>query len=473
MTDQNLAWAVDAFNDGRSDAYATYRRYVNGAQPLRYATPRYQQAFSRIYHGFAYNRCAGVVQAHADRLVVEGFTTADTDEQIGDALRNIWQDNRMDARAADVHREMFTCGDAYVVIWPDTTLSGDDAPRIWPQRADQMRVEHDPERPGRIVRAARVWLTSSRHWRVNVYTADEITKWISRDAVPSHSGAAFPRDPGLLDPYLIEGETWPVRNVWGVVPVVGFHNGASTEHGRSELDDVIPIQDALNKTATDLLLAAELGGFPQKVILGLDSDDPGVLEGLRRIEAGLSKIITIGAGPDGNAPSIDEFTATNLGQLREVVDLFDALVSRVSRVPVHWLTMSGSFPSGSSLRAAESPFAQKLGNIQNAIGNAWEDVMTIAATQASIAIPSRLSTHWRPVEQIDIVDKWEIVNSIVASGVPLKYALLWNGIDPETVEQIVADADTERQATDALVSGLSFPAPMTDVALDQQMEADA
>lgn len=453
-----LDWAVAAFNDGRAAQYAQYRRYASGDHSLRFASSRYMQAFSRVYQGFSYNRCSGVVSAHADRLVVENVVpTAEGDDATEAAIREIWAGNRMDARADAVHRELFTLGDAYIIVWPDATVpvGTETIPTIWPQSAEGMRVRYDHEIPGRITLAARMWVASDNRFRLNIYATEAIYKYVSRDAV---NLGAIPKADGYM-PYVVENEPWPIPNPYGEVPVVGFHNGASSGmYGRSELADVIPIQDALNKTTTDLLMAAELGGFPQKIILGLDSDDPTVMEGLRRIESGLSKIITISSNPNGDAPSIAEFSATNLGQLREVVELFDTMVSRVSRVPVHWLTMAGSFPSGSSLRAAEAPFVSKLAAVQSVVGNSWEDVLTLALKMSGMADVPRLQTVWKPVEQLDIIDKWAAINSMIAAGVPLKYALLWNGLDTMTVDEIVADAAMERRATDTLLTGMEFPA---------------
>lgn len=456
---EDLEWALAAFADGKAATYGMYRKYAAGDHSLRFASSRYMQAFSRVYSGFSYNRCSGVVAAHADRLVVENFAPApELGEDAEDTIRQLWDANRMDARADAVHREMFLAGDAYVIIWPDAAspVASGGIPNIWPQTAEQIRVRYDSELPGRITLAARLWIGGDNRFRCNVYSPAAIYKWVSRDAATI---GTIPKNAEAFLPYMVEGEAWPILNPFGEVPVVGFHNGANTGvYGRSELADVIPIQDALNKVTTDLLMAAELGGFPQKIILGLDSDDPSVMEGLRRIESGLSKIITISSNPDGNAPSIAEFSATNLGQLREVVELFDTLVSRVSRVPVHWLTMAGSFPSGSSLRAAEAPFVSKLTAIQSVVGNAWEDAIRLGLRMMGNDVANgRIQTIWKPVEQLDIIDKWAAINAMVAAGVPLKYALLWNGVDPSTVEEITMESAMDTRRLDMLVTGMDFP----------------
>ena len=45
---------------------ALYRRYLEGNHDLQYATQKFRQAFGRLFDTFAYNRCATVVDAHAD-----------------------------------------------------------------------------------------------------------------------------------------------------------------------------------------------------------------------------------------------------------------------------------------------------------------------------------------------------------------------------------------------------------------------
>ena len=66
---------------------------------------------------------------------------------------DIWTRNRMDLRSKDVHREATMMGDAYVLVWPNE----DGTAGIWPQIANEMSVQYDPNQQGVIYRASKRW----------------------------------------------------------------------------------------------------------------------------------------------------------------------------------------------------------------------------------------------------------------------------------------------------------------------------
>lgn len=449
LTDtEALEWAAEAFRDSRlNDRYKRFRRYASGDQDLAFATPKYAATFGKLFAAFQYNRMEGVIDAHADRLQVERFTAEQ--EAVAELAGELWARNRMDQRAGEVHKEALTTGDAYVIVWPETGEAlGEDAalPQLWPQRAEQVRVRYDEERPGQIILAAKTWTLGDGRRRINLYFPDRIEKYVTS----SRGAGGLPTSAAGLERVAIDGEAWPVPNPWGVVPVIHFANNAGTgQSGTSELRDVMPLQDALNKVLTDLILACELAGFPQKVILGLDSGDPAVREGLQRLEAGLNKIFTIPFDGGGEAPSIAEFSAANLPQLVAVVELFDKLISRVSRVPVHYLQMSGDFPSGRALRTAEAPFVSKIEDRQVAYGNAWEDVMGLALRQAGIADPGTLSTVWKSAAPLSQEDAWDLAQIKAGIGLPLPQILRETGYTEGQIEQIQSERETQQESATA------------------------
>lgn len=447
--DDPLGWARAELGDRRRhQRYETYEHYFEGHQPLAFATPKYSAVFGEMFRAFAYNRCSYVVDAHADRLQITGVRSAS--EEITARAAEIWNVNRMDKRAGEVHRHAVMLGDAYVIVWPE---AADGQVQLWPQNPEYVRVAYDDERPGLITAACKGMETHDGRHRINLYFPDRIEKWVTTEAVNDRRGI----EPRYV-PYEVPGEPWPVPNPWGVVPVFHFANNADTGgYGRSELSDVIPLQDALNKTLTDLILASELGGFPQKVILGLDADDEQVREGLRRLEAGMNKIFSIPFDPDGKAPSIAEFSATNLKQISEVVTLFDTLIARVSRVPVHYLQLSGDFPSGRALRTAEGPFVTKIEDRQVAFGNVWEDAMALALRMAGTADPGDLSAVWEAATAMQEEDKWDLALQKSAIGLPLDQILReMGGYEEEEIARIVAEKAAAALAFDANLTGVGL-----------------
>lgn len=450
-----LKWAVAAFKSSALDTgYDLYRRYYRGSQDLNFLSPKWLQTFGFTFQRLAYNRCKGVVDAMADRLKLERFNV-EKGESGGDSAEetagDLWRRNRMDKIAGEIHRGALRDGDAYVLVWPESgNKFGTDGafPQFWPQHASQVRVRYDDEQPGLITLAARSWRLRDKRRRLNLYFPNRTEKYVTRGQASTTQAAA-------LDHFMVPGEPWPVPNPWNTVPMFHFANDADTgEYGYSELHDVMPLQDSINATIGNLLLTVEHAGFPLKVIRGLDAGDPAVIEGLRRIEAGLNKIITIPVEPGGVMPAIDEFSAADLGQLIKTADMFDADVSRVSRVPVHYLQMTGDFPSGRAMRTAEAPFVTKMEDRQTAFGNVWEDAMHLALRQAGVADPGMLTTVWKPAAPLSKEDQWDVALQQSAVGVPLEQILREVGYDEEEITTIVAERDAATERMEASLTGI-------------------
>lgn len=458
MADDNeaLKWAHDAFRGNElQNRYDLYRRYAAGDQDLTRVTPKYASVFGTMFQGFAYNRCNTVIDAIADRLQVERFNVehgTDVEETAGD----LWRRNRMDARAGEVHKAAFRDGDAYLVVWPESGTAmpnGKPFPEMWPQGVNtRVRVRYNVERPGLIDLAAKVITLLDGRQQMNLYFPDRIEKWVSQSKTKTLA-------PTSMDRYLVQGEPWPVRNEWGTVPVFHFANNAGTgELGRSELADVLDMQDSLNTSVANLLVAGELTAFTIKVLFGLDANDPATQEMLSRVEVGRAKMITLPTAPGEQKPSIDEFTSEDLMQLIATIELFDKLIARVSRVPVHHLQMTGDFPSGTALRLAEGPFTSKLEDRQTAFGNVWEDAMHLALRMTGVTDPGMLTTVWKSAAPVSDEDTAALALQWTAIGIPLETVLRdLMGKDEEEIAQIMADKDADaqrQQQFDAALTGI-------------------
>src|SRR5205085_5557231 len=118
---------------------------------------------------------------------------------------------------------------------------------------------------------------------------DRIEKYISRnptegwlpdagDFVPAGTRASLParvnneRDERAGSPRSGESVTADViPNPFGVVPVFHFANNADLgQPGRSELEAAIPVQDGLNKSVLDMLVAMEFSAYRQRWAAGIE-----------------------------------------------------------------------------------------------------------------------------------------------------------------------------------------------------------
>ena len=449
-----LQWALDALPK-RVRVYTTYRDYYRGAQTNTYADARFRSAFGRRLGTYRYNRMRGVVKAYADRLQVTGFQSVDEakdrDPAIvtdADRAKSIWSVNRMEQRQGEIHQEALITGDAYLLVWP-MPIDPDDPNggmrvTMYPNRADQMTVHYDEEIPGRITHAAKAWQLHDKRWRVTVYALEAIYKYVtSRDV------SGLPTKPDLFEPFMLDGEDWPINNEWGQVPVFPFHNEAGIgEFGVSQLADLLPLQDSLNHGASNRLVAGEFASFRQRWVTGMEPEiDPTTGLPTLPFQPGIDKL-WLGASPDTR---FGDFQETDLRQFLDVEESDEKKIMRASGVPLHYLDPSGDPPSGESLKTMETPFVAAIRDKQVAWGNVWADAMELALRMDGLE-GATLSAVWTPAAPQS--DREKLDEALIKVQLGYSFAEVQRGLGLS--EEKITEMATERSNEAAGVGEVAF-----------------
>lgn len=456
----NLAWAVGAYMDGRDADYERYDDYYRGHQPLQFATPKFESAFGKTFEAFAYNRCANVIEAFVDRLRIEGFDA--DDDEIALEAQKLWDAALMPVNEDRVYREVFISGDAYVIVERDPITGRIN---FWPQDAQNVRVLYDPNVPGKIVAAVKRWPLTDGRIRLNLYLPGYVYKFvsqhasqISRNAVTAQTVPSSVIGTGTYERWTNDREPWPLPlGVPDEVPVFHFANNAPiNQYGRSELADVVPLQDALNKTLMDLLVAMEFAAFPQRILVDI-KPDKGTEEALKRFAAGVNQILALYYDPNApgaenhKTPGIHEFSAANITQYTQIVELFDQLISRTAKIPVHYLTLPSQPPSGESLKVAEAPFSAKIESKQRAFGAVWNQAITYALRLAGREVAlGDVEVVYASAQPIAIEERLANAKTKRELGMPLESVLREEGRDPDELRQIKAELEAEAAGTFAV-----------------------
>jgi len=415
--------------------YRLYHDYAEGRHRLAFATEKYRNAFGSLFRAFADNLCSGVVDAVADRLIVTGFSIESGPESAANDVWAIWTANRMDHRAGEVHSEALTAGDAYVIIWPDQ----DGNPTIYPQDAANVTVRYDLETPGRLLWAAKVWLADDKYYRLNLYYPDRIEKYITR----STSEAGLPESSNGFVPFEVPGEAWPLQHDYGRVPVFHFANNARLgRFGRSELTDVVPLQDALNKAIADMLVAMEFVALPQRWATGLEVEiDEATGKPRAPFVPGVDRIWSVAS----EETRFGQFDPADLGQFLSVQEGFRKEIATVSRTPLHFIIPpSSQWPSGEALKSAEGAFLKKVRDLQVVFGNVWEDVMRFALRVAGRP-DAVLSCQWEDPTPRNDLDRANVAVLKAQVGVPERQ--LWRefGYSEQEIERMMEERATGDQ----------------------------
>jgi hypothetical protein len=391
---------------------ARWRRfdaYYRGDHPLPDAPVGARLEYLRLMRLARSNWCELIVDAVAERLVVDGVRFGNQNTADADLWLWLWQANDLDAEHGSVHTEALVGGTAAVLVWPDVERGVEGPPTATAEHPTEVYVDLYPG--GRRRRRAAVKLYRDGG-------SEFVTVWTDRDVDTPAMVYKWARDDGetAWRPYADVGDSGPAfPNELGEVPVVPFYNkrrmiGA----GVSELDGgIVDIQDRINETIFGRLTAARFSAFRQRWVTGLDIPvDPDTGRSVEPFRAAVDRLWMA----EDAGVKFGEFGATDLRPYIDSVESDIQHLAAISRTPPHYLLgQSGAFPSGESLKATETGLVAKVRARMLAFGEAWEDVIRLglAARQDARAADDSLEVIWRDPESKNV---GELVDALVKLG---------------------------------------------------------
>lgn len=448
----DVAWAVDDVRR-RLDAYTLTKDYYEGNHRLVFATQKFRNAFGDLFREFADNMCDDVVDEPVNRMTFQGWTAKD--QTLTQAAQDKWESVRGDARAASVHRDGWAQGDGFVLVWPDRDGKG----RMYPQCPEQMAVRYDPDMPDEIQVAAKVW-REGRRYRLNLYYAERIERYATKGttaegglpAAKNFSPYTETRPDGTV-------QDWLETHSWGM-PVHHFPADEVGRYGRSALKDVIPLQDALNKTVADMLVAMEFHALPQRWATGVQVEKDSQGNDLVPWKSGDERVWWTAS----EKAQFGQFAQADLGGFLDVQDAFRLEICRKGFLPSYMVntrrnSTAGGAPSGVSLLIAEGRLVKRVKDAQRDWGPEWCAVMAQMLQMDGHAVSEGvdLDIAWAEPSTKDekaLLETLQIkVNDL---GVTKRQALLEAGYD----EDLIQDMEDERAANAPQIGGGGMPPGM-------------
>lgn len=437
-----LEWLVME-QEAKQQRYAEYRAYYDGdhQSQMTKRTAQFLSAKSGI--DFRANYCDLVVDAMASKLAVTGFAAGDVQSA---QLWEWWQAARMDSTQGDVHTATVRDGDAYVITeWNNDAQRPMFTLELAYDGSEGVKMHYSGDRRGLPVCASKRWQirdddikNAGYVRRMNVYFPDRIEKYVSDQR-------AFE---GAWTPYRDGGE-WPVW--WTTtgteageplgIPVVHFkHKASGYNYGLSRLDDVVPLQNAVNKVLLDILGSADTDAFP---ILYTFGDDFGSL--------------TLGPGAhiysEKADASIGRLGGGDLSQLLAAYSMLVMEIARTSNTPLSRFQISGQVSAEGTLKQQEAALIEEAETLQIALGNAWEDVLLMGRKLHNAFGPGGMdetqliSTQWKPAAARDETTMMQRGLLLKEADVP--HVIVWRRMgltDEEIAEALESDEYLAAQA---------------------------
>lgn len=426
MTDNPLLTNLMQRLDEPAGRYHELALYYRGEQPLAFLSPEAKTALGQRFGRMASNIPRLAVTALAERLRITGFT--------GDAA-DLWPDwirNDLDQLSGVAHREALLLGDSFVIVWADKF----GRPKVTIESAKQVVAQHDPG-TRQIMAAAKRWETKTTT-EVMLYEPDQISHYRANATGATTVG------------YTLVGK---LANPLGVVPVVNIRNADLIlgERGCSEIDDLKPLVDALNKSLADMMVTSEYVGRPRRWATGielteepvLDDDGNPVLD-----EDGQPVMAEVNPIPEGNRAMIAEEVGAKFGQL-DASDLsgYEASVRvvlgqvmAVSTLPAHYVGVFTDNPaSADALRAAEASLTARAEARQATFGRAWEQVakLMLAVRDGRDPLQIQARVQWADAATRSVAQEADAVVKLYQAGLlPSAYALAKLGYSDDDIAQI-------------------------------------
>ncbi|MER5862196.1 phage portal protein [Kitasatospora sp. NPDC002040] len=413
----------------RKTAAKKWSRYYDGTHPLLFTSPEFTAQTGGLFTEFSDNWCSVVPDATVERLMPLGFRLEDG--SIDTAAGRAWRKAECDVEIGLALLEALITSRSYALVWRP---NGQDT-EITFEHSSGAVVEYAPGR--RRVRSAglKVWHDGSAEF-ATLFLPSMVYRWQR----PMRDGGQWVERTEGLSP----SEPAHIPNPLGAVPLVELPN-RSRLYGspRSEIQNVVPLQDAVNTLWAHLMTASDGLALPARAVLGMDRPVREILDETGEVigeeDLPLDKFRSdrlLWLEKEGAA--IAEFSAADLANYTNVIDIAVQHIAAQTRTPATYLTGQLINVSADALAASEAGLVAKVTERQRHFGAALREVMRLEAVAngetgraESLALGSVI---WRDPQFRSDSQYSDALVKLKAIGVPDE--ALWERIPGVTPDEI-------------------------------------
>jgi hypothetical protein len=435
--------------------------YIHGFHDDPYMPDRADEEYKLLARRAVSNWIPLIIGTPCQAMYVDGFRRANSAETEKDskgqprvtptdqtAEWDHWQRSRLDARQLAIHRGALAYGHSFAL-----TEMGPDG-RTYTKGLSAMRTSAVFEDPGNDdVPYAALTITqypktdnkpgkalmwdSTYVYEVSFKSLHDLKKGLTVSAGPAHGA-----------------EECPVTRFTASVDLEGRTVGV--------VEPMIPLQNRINQTVFDLLVAQTYGSFQVRTVTGMvppNQIDPET--GDEILDAYGQPIpvpINFNARrfmfAEDHEAKFGSLQGTALGGYIESIDMSIRHLAAVSQTPPHYLLGQIANLSAEALQAAETALSRKVEEFKHSFGESWERVFRLSAQMegnAASANDMHGEVVWRDMENKSLAQSADALGKMAeALGIPKRG--LWKRVPNATEREIQEWEDLADQEPDVLLA---------------------
>jgi hypothetical protein len=438
----------------RQDRIAYWRRYYEGDQDLPSGPQQHLEAYKRFQSLARTNLCGLCAESMVHRTQAIGFrdNSGPMDAEPDNAVWDLWQAARLDARQYSIWRKAFSRSAAYVTVGVDPRRA--KVPRVTIEGPENVIVETDPADPQNRLAALRLWFDSiEKRWMATIYLPGERYHW-QTTAQASSDPELSPMVSLRFDPNKWERRGEPGRSL-PVVPVIPFENADEGEDPVAAFDVGTDVQDRLNLTILNRLTSERYAAFRQRYLTNYNlENDPATGLPIAPFKPGVDQLWVTPPPEPGEPPSVmGDFAQTDTSMMLRAVEADMRSFAAITITPVYYLPGDLVNIGADSIAALDAGHIAKCKQAMAWFGEGLEEMLQLMADVAEL--DRDLSTSeivWARPENFRPAAMADYLSKLTTAGVPLPMVTEEIGWSPQRVEQLRAE-----KAADAFMAALAAP----------------
>lgn len=377
--------------------------YFEGDQPLKFVAPALQQQLGYRLSPIVLNLARFGVDVYENRLDIEGFRFAGS-ESSDEELWEVFEHNDGRLQSQQAHRESLALGRSYAIVG-----EGDDDVPLMTVESPFEAIHEDDPRTHEVKHGVKVWTELDKTRFVSLYHPNGRQTWFRKSG-------AWVEDSSETNDF----------NLCRMVPLMNdprmlgrYRAGKFDQRlGKSVFHDIVPLMDALNKIASDMMVSAEFHALPRRWATGLSEEDFVDEQTGKQLET-FSLIMGRMWGVSNKDAKFGQFQEADLSNFHNTIKILTQMASMLLSFPPHYTTFTGDNPaSADAIRSSESQLVKKAERKQQTLSSRWERVQRLVLlTLGNNDTPAsrQIETLWRDPSTPTIAQKADAIVKLVTA----------------------------------------------------------